>query len=76
MNIMLYSMITLYNSYIPLKLSFLGEARKGLLLTVSPAVSLLAPLLWGVLADRMTYREKAAFRTVYFKFRFLSGYLY
>ena len=58
MNIMLYSMITLYNSYIPLKLSFLGEARKGLLLTVSPAVSLLAPLLWGVLADRMTYRKR------------------
>ena len=55
---MLYSMITLYNSYIPLKLSFLGEARKGLLLTVSPAVSLLAPLLWGVLADRMTYRKR------------------
>ena len=53
MSLILYSMITLYNSYIPLKLSFLEMDSKGVLLAISPVVSLFAPMLWGILADRI-----------------------
>ncbi|MCI8407033.1 MAG: MFS transporter [Oscillospiraceae bacterium] len=58
MSLILYSMITLYNSYIPLKLSFLEMDSKGVLLAISPVVSLFAPMLWGILADRMSSRKK------------------
>lgn len=57
MNVMLYSMITLYNSYIPLKLSYLAPNAKGLVLAITPVISLFAPILWGIIADRMRYRK-------------------
>ena len=81
-NAMVYAFNALFYCFLPLYFNdrFLS-VEAGIVLSVGPAVSIIAPVFWGMLADRAKYKNTVLICTVllsaifFFSLKFDAGFL-
>jgi len=81
-NALVYSFNALFYCFLPLYFGDLFSAvEAGIVLSVGPAVSIVAPVFWGMLADRAKYKNTVLICTVllssvfFFSMKFNAGFL-
>jgi MFS family permease len=64
-NAMVYSFNALFYCFLPLYFNDkFTSVEAGIILSVGPAVSIIAPVFWGMLADRAKYKNTVLICTV------------